>query len=197
MREALTGRRPGVPRRPSSETTGEQPSSRGSQISRSIDPLSDPCPHALDFIGERRGDRRCPSRAQPSRSCNPRRGLRHTLTSKMGFRGSSRSVRKRLAPFRQTQLDGAGCLAGSHREHGPVVAAIIEGDGRRAGEMMPAHIRLVRDAYTTMMPLRGLADTAGRGRALRHRLQIGAPAAVAGDVGRIRHGNRLDEKPGR
>ncbi|MGF1650340.1 MAG: GntR family transcriptional regulator [Hyphomicrobiaceae bacterium] len=68
-------------------------------------------------------------------------------------------VRNRLAPFRQAQFDGPGRLVGSQREHGLVVAAILEGDGERAGEMMRGHIRAVRDAYTSMMPLYGLADT--------------------------------------
>jgi DNA-binding GntR family transcriptional regulator len=68
-------------------------------------------------------------------------------------------VRKRLAPFRQAQFDGPGRLLGSHLEHGLIVAAILSGDRIGASEAMRAHISVVRDAYVTLMPFYGMADT--------------------------------------
>ncbi len=70
------------------------------------------------------------------------------------------AVRKRLAPFRLAQFDGAGRLVGSHLEHGHVVAAIVAGDRMGASEAMRAHIHVVRDAYVTLMPRYGLSEGA-------------------------------------
>ncbi len=72
----------------------------------------------------------------------------------------TQTVRKRLAPFRRVQFFGAGRLGSSHDEHGKVVDAIARGAAEEAAEAMRAHIRVVREAYETLVPEFGttLAD---------------------------------------
>lgn len=65
------------------------------------------------------------------------------------------SVRKRLAPFRRAQFFGSGRLGSSHDEHGKVVDAIARGATEEAAEAMRAHIRVVREAYETLVPAFG------------------------------------------
>ena len=60
--------------------------------------------------------------------------------------------RKRLAPFRRAQFFGPGRLHASHVEHGKVVDAIGRGAADEAAEAMRAHIRVVREAYETLVP---------------------------------------------
>jgi DNA-binding GntR family transcriptional regulator len=62
------------------------------------------------------------------------------------------SVRKRLAPFRRAQFFGAGRIVLSQEEHGRVVDAIRRGVEAEAAEAMRAHIRVVREAYETLVP---------------------------------------------
>jgi DNA-binding GntR family transcriptional regulator len=62
------------------------------------------------------------------------------------------TVRKRLAPFRRVQFFGAGRIAFSQVEHGKVVDAIARGADDEAAEAMRAHIRVVREAYETLVP---------------------------------------------
>lgn len=62
------------------------------------------------------------------------------------------SVRQRVAAFRRVQFSGVGRLAGSHREHGLVVAAILKADPEAAAAAMRDHIFTVRDAYQTLVP---------------------------------------------
>ena len=62
------------------------------------------------------------------------------------------SVRKRLAPFRRVQFFGAGRIVSSQDEHGKVVDAILRGSEDEAAEAMRAHIRVVREAYETLVP---------------------------------------------
>lgn len=69
------------------------------------------------------------------------------------------TVRKRLAPFRRVQFFGAGRLNSSHDEHGKVVDAIARGAADDAAEAMRAHIRVVREAYETLVPTFGIGGT--------------------------------------
>ncbi len=62
------------------------------------------------------------------------------------------TVRKRLAPFRRAQFFGTGRIVSSQVEHGKVVDAIRRGAEEEAAEAMRAHIRVVREAYETLVP---------------------------------------------
>lgn len=55
-------------------------------------------------------------------------------------------VRSRLAPFRHAQFDTLGRMEKSHREHGSVTEAILQGDAEAAAAEMRRHILVVRTA---------------------------------------------------
>ena len=57
-----------------------------------------------------------------------------------------RGTRRRAAPFRRVQFRAPGRLAGSHEEHGRIVAVIRSGDADEAYAAMRAHIVVVRSA---------------------------------------------------
>lgn len=59
----------------------------------------------------------------------------------------TRSTRQRLQPFRRAQFGALGRLAKSHREHGTVVEAILQGDRMAAEAAMRRHIAIVETAY--------------------------------------------------
>lgn len=73
----------------------------------------------------------------------------------------TQTVRKRLAPFRRVQFFGPGRLASSHVEHGKVVEAIARGAPEQAADAMRAHIRVVREAYETLVPEFGTTVISG------------------------------------
>ena len=50
------------------------------------------------------------------------------------------------------QFFGAGRIVSSQVEHGKVVDAIRRGAEEEAAEAMRAHIRVVREAYETLVP---------------------------------------------
>ena len=61
-------------------------------------------------------------------------------------------MRKRLAPFRRVAVFRRGRIVHSQVEHGKVVDAIARAVEDEAAEAMRAHIRVVREAYETLVP---------------------------------------------
>lgn len=70
----------------------------------------------------------------------------------------TRSVRRRLAPFRRMQFEALHRVANSQREHGAVVAAILDGDGERAARAMLDHMSIVERAVDRVSPTHRAAD---------------------------------------
>lgn len=56
-------------------------------------------------------------------------------------------LRRRLAPYRRAQFQGAGRLSRSQDEHGAVVRAILGGDATNAHAAMFHHMSLVEQAF--------------------------------------------------
>ncbi len=65
---------------------------------------------------------------------------------------TTRSVRRRLAPFRRMQFEALHRIAHSQKEHGAVVAAILDGDADGAARAMLAHMSIVESAVDTVSP---------------------------------------------
>jgi len=59
----------------------------------------------------------------------------------------TRSLRRRVGPFRRAQFQVEGRLTRSTEEHGAVVMAILAGDARGAHAAMLHHVGLVEDAF--------------------------------------------------
>lgn len=64
---------------------------------------------------------------------------------------TTRNVRRRLAPFRRIQFEGAERLRRSHEEHERVVLAIEQEDLNAAQAAMRLHIGVVRNAVEIVM----------------------------------------------
>lgn len=64
----------------------------------------------------------------------------------------TRSVRKRLAPFRRMQFEALHRIENSQREHGRVVAAVLDGDGHAAALAMLAHMSIVEQTVEAVSP---------------------------------------------
>ncbi|MGQ4274011.1 GntR family transcriptional regulator [Terrihabitans sp. B22-R8] len=64
----------------------------------------------------------------------------------------TRSVRRRLAPFRRMQFEAVRRIESSQREHGLVVAAIVEGNGPEAADAMLAHLSIVERMVDKVSP---------------------------------------------
>lgn len=65
---------------------------------------------------------------------------------------TTRSVRRRLAPFRRMQFEALHRIANSQSEHGAVVAAILDGDADRAANAMHRHMSIVERAVDRILP---------------------------------------------
>jgi DNA-binding GntR family transcriptional regulator len=59
----------------------------------------------------------------------------------------TRSLRRRVGPFRRAQFQVEGRLTRSTEEHGAVVRAILGGDAPAAHAAMLHHVGLVEDAF--------------------------------------------------
>jgi len=60
--------------------------------------------------------------------------------------GTTLAIRQRIAPFRRAQFEMQDRLAKSYEEHDAIIRAIVSGDMEIAGEVMRAHVRVVRAA---------------------------------------------------
>lgn len=58
------------------------------------------------------------------------------------------SIRNRLAPYRRFQLRQAGRLKESSLEHEKIAAAIVDGNGDLANQLMHAHVSVQGDLFT-------------------------------------------------
>jgi DNA-binding GntR family transcriptional regulator len=65
---------------------------------------------------------------------------------------TTRSVRRRLAPFRRMQFEALHRIANSQREHGSIVEAILDGDADRAARSMLDHMSIVERAVDQISP---------------------------------------------
>ena len=72
----------------------------------------------------------------------------------------ARRMHRRLSPFRRLQLNAAGRLRRSLREHEGIVEAIQQGDASGACDRMRAHIRELGGTYEQYLTI--LGDTAER-----------------------------------
>lgn len=88
-----------------------------------------------------------------------------------------RSVRKRLAAYRQRGFDKPGRLLASDREHRQIVAAICAGDDEGAAQAMRTHIHVGGEAMAALV-LAAQAGSAGE------RVAAPAEAAEAGKAAR-------------
>ena len=87
---------------------------------------------------------------------------------------TTRSVRRRLAPFRRVQFEGPSRLTKSHGEHALVVEAIERGDADAAQAAMRSHIGVVRNAVDSLTqprrvepaPRAGTSEPAGQNRTM-------------------------------
>ena len=61
-------------------------------------------------------------------------------------------TRRRLAPFRKAQFSNLGRLVGSHTEHSDIVTALLRGEGRRASDLMRAHLATVGASFVQHRP---------------------------------------------
>ena len=61
-------------------------------------------------------------------------------------------TRRRLAPFRKAQFSNLGRLVGSHNEHGDIVTALLRGEGKRASDLMRAHLATVGASFVQHRP---------------------------------------------
>ncbi|WP_061933351.1 GntR family transcriptional regulator [Aureimonas sp. AU22] len=80
---------------------------------------------------------------------------------------TTRSVRRRLAPFRRMQFEALHRIAHSQREHGAVVAAILDGDADRAARAMLEHLSIVERAVDRISPSHRAAGEDGADPLLR------------------------------
>jgi DNA-binding GntR family transcriptional regulator len=81
----------------------------------------------------------------------------------------TRSVRRRLAPFRRMQFEALHRIERSHGEHERIVLAILAGDGETAARAMLDHLRIVERTVEEVSPERGTW----------HRPDAGPPARPA------------------
>ncbi len=66
---------------------------------------------------------------------------------------NTQAIRNRVSPYRRMQLRQPGRLATSWEEHDAVVAAIMDGDGERAGAAMESHVTVQGDVFTDLISL--------------------------------------------
>lgn len=64
---------------------------------------------------------------------------------------NTRAIRNRVSPYRRMSLRQPGRLATSWKEHDAVVAAIMDGDGKRAGAAMQAHVTVQADVFADLI----------------------------------------------
>ena len=63
----------------------------------------------------------------------------------------TRTTRQRLQPFRRAQFHALQRLSRSHREHGLILEAILQGNRGEAEKAMSSHIAIVEDVYHRLM----------------------------------------------
>ncbi len=73
----------------------------------------------------------------------------------------ARRLRRRLQPYRRLQLRVHGRLEASFREHGAITAAIAEGKGEEAADLLRAHVSLQGDRFGDWLASLNAAATHG------------------------------------
>lgn len=67
------------------------------------------------------------------------------------LREIAQATRARLGPYRGAQLEAPQRLAQSYAEHDAIVAAILDGAGARAAQLMRAHLAVTRETLARVV----------------------------------------------